>query len=53
MSKTFKHPNGITYTYDTIEELIYLKMCIQCPKEKQCHEDDTTCEEFEESLANS
>ena len=52
-TKTFTHPNGITYTYNTIEELIHLKMCIQCPKEKQCHDDSETCEEFKEALANN
>ena len=51
MSKrTYKARNGIIYTYDTIEELCYLIKCIQCPHEKRCHDNDETCDEFDEKL---
>lgn len=49
--KTFKASNGITYTYKTLEDLCYLMCCIQCPNEKQCHDNCENCEEYEEQLA--
>ena len=48
--KTFKARNGITYEYDTIEELCYILNCIQCPNEKRCHDNCETCDEYEEEL---
>ena len=48
--KEYKASNGITYTYDTLEELCYLIKCIQCPYEKVCHDNCTTCTEYEDKL---
>ena len=37
-------------TEDRIEQMIYSKMCCGCLKEKYCHEECETCEEYEQAL---
>ena len=48
--KEYKAKNGITYIYDTLEELCYIIKCIQCPYEKSCHDNCTTCVDYEDKL---
>ena len=33
-----------------VEFLVYQRVCVQCPHERTCHINCTTCDEFEELL---
>lgn len=37
-------------TEERIEQLVYSKMCCGCLKEKFCHEECETCEEYDKEL---
>lgn len=38
---------------DDLEMKIYQLMCASCPSARLCHEECTTCDEYEEELENA